>query len=350
MKIAYVVPREVYETKMSRVRFQQIEAIGREAPVVWTGPGWTAPMASDALASAAVAAGRQNGYLHAPAWDSSLSHVENLARIRIGDDQVELAITYDVEGLAGAHCPVAVQFNEAFNTLKTDALVKSAGASLVIFHHANDLPRYWFWSETIRRVHLPHCADTRVYRPSRYVSGKMCVKDIDIVVAGNLNSWHYPLRYRLMRLAVEHFSRRNYKVLVLPHPGYTAPLREGTVVGVEFARVLSRAKLVFTCSMRWNYALAKYSEIASCSSLAVADLPGERHDFFKQTILNVEPWMSDAKIIRSVEEMLDPDSEAELKRRTVRARDLTLKEYTMEHYAARFRAAATEHIQALGRG
>ena len=330
MKIVYLTPRDVYDHKMSRVRFQQITAIGRQVPVVWTGPGWAHPLCSSAATA---------GSVTASAWDEGLSPAENVARIRIGDDQAEVVVAYQVGGLAGMHCPVVTQFNEGYDVPVVDAAVRDMQAALVIFHHANDVPLYSFWkNKGIYAVHLPHCVDVSVFQDF----GEE--KTIDILCAGNMNSYYYPFRYRLRCLALDWFRKRGYTVMALQHPGYSLPPREGTYVGAEFARLLNRAKLVFTCSMRYNYALAKYSEIAACRSLAVADVPAERRDFFLNTILNVEPWMTDAQIVHIVEGILDDES-GELKRRTAQAFDRTTEHYAMEDYAERFIEACRKLLE-----
>ena len=305
--------------------------------MVWTGPGWEAPKVSPAAQGMAVSA---------RPWSSALTPAENVARIEIGTDPVshnrraELVIIYgDVGTLDGMPCPVATQFNEAYDTAKVNEYVQSNGVRLVVFHHANDMGRYWWWpKDGIVRVHVPHCADATVYRD--YGLGK----DIDILVVGNLNDYYYPFRYRLRGLARDWFRKRGYRVEILAHPGYILPPRPGTVTGQTFARMLNRSKLVFTCSMRYNYALAKYSEIASCKALAVGDLPGERKEFFRETIFNVEPWMTDAQIVRKVEDVLDDESGL-LAVMTARAYDQTTAAYTMGNYAGRFLQAAMVFLE-----
>ena len=116
-----------------------------------------------------------------------------MARIEIGADpvahnrRVELVVVYGVDDLGDMPCPVATQFNEAYDTAKVDEYVRSNGITLVIFHHQNDMGRYWWWKrDKIVRVHVPHCADVTTY----YDYG--LDKDIDILVAGNLNDYYYP--------------------------------------------------------------------------------------------------------------------------------------------------------------
>ena len=316
MKIAFVVPKHIYDTKMSRVRFQQWDAIADSALChgsAITGPGW-------------------------PNWDDTRSAAANIDAIRLGDDTPELVVTYKAGKLHGLSQPVVIQFNEADDHTKTLAEIADAQPSMIVFHHANDLPQYRHlqtnaspaWSPIGHPllVHLPHCADNTVYHDYQEP------KTIDVLCAGNMSQAFYPFRYRLMRIARDILRKRGYNVVVLPHPGYTLPAREGTVTGHAFARMLNSSKLVFTCSMRFKYALAKYSEIALCRSLAVGDIPDERQDFFRDTILNVEPTMTDDEIVRIVEDVLDDDAKRE--KLTTRSYDLNTRTSTMEHYALRF--------------
>lgn len=276
-----------------------------------------------------------------PNWDHHKSASENVDALVMGTNEAkkynrpELVISYKVGSLLGVRQPVVVQFNEADDYPKTCDEIREAGASLVVFHHANDVPQYRYVSATCPTVqslvHIPHSAETAIYHDY----GVM--KDIDVLCAGNMSQQFYPFRNRLKNIAYFILRKRGYRVVILKHPGYTLPARDGTVVGIEFARMLNRAKLVFTCSMRFKYALAKYSEIALCRSLAVGDIPDERQEFFKQTILNVEPHMTDDEIVRIVEEYLDDD--AKRKSLTDTAYDLTQRSYTMDYYAERFLAA-----------
>lgn len=308
MRILFLTPKKLFDTKMSRVRFQQVAAIGKHLreggegrDLFMSGPGWTG-------------------------WDDTRTTGENIARF---GEHCDLVLTYGVQ-TPDSPRPVAVQYNEADDHAKVERFVYENHVRLVVFHHANDQPHYQrqFEARGIMTTHIPHCVDTDVFKDYGLP------KDIDVLVAGNLSSHFYPFRYRLMTLAHRVLRKRGYKVVILPHPGYSLPPREGTVVGEDFARVLNRSKIVLTCSMRFNYALAKYSEIAACRALPCGDLPGERHDFFKRTILNVEPFMTDDLILRTIEDTLDDDET--LTRLTTQAHDLTRMTSTMGVYADKF--------------
>lgn len=308
MKILYLVPCDIYTSKMSRVRFDQVEAIGKQVPVVVSGPGL-------------------------PGWDSAASAARNAERIVVGDGPADVVLAYQVSGLAGCAIPTLTSFNEAFDVSKVTRYVEENRLAGVVFHHENDLPRYpHLRAQGVLTAHVPHCASEAVYRDYELE------KDIDILVAGNLNRDYYPFRVRLRDLAWRVLRKRGYRVVVLHHPGYVLPARPGSIVREDFARMMNRSKLVVTCSMRYRYALGKYSEIGLCRSLAMADCPDERPEHFAATTLALHPSMLDRDILDLAERVLDdPD---ELRQRTDRAWELTQRTSTMAHYAERFLAVA----------
>jgi hypothetical protein len=311
MNLLYIVPRRVYESKMSRVRFDQIEAITKQMVVRISGPGW-------------------------PDWDETRSAAENVANLPVGESGLaDVVLAYEVNGFAGCVRPVMTSYNEAYDVPKVERYVEENRLRGVIFHHENDLLRYqphWY-ARGILSFHIHHCASEAVYRDYELP------KDIDVLVAGNLSRTYYPFRVRLRDLAWRVLRKRGYKVVVLDHPGYKLPPREGTVVREDFARLINRSKLVVTCAMRYKYALGKYAEIGLCRSLALADIPDERQEHFEQTVRVVHPWMLDEDILRIAEEVLD-DEGLRIKL-TNQAWDLTRQTSTMSWYAAEFLHAAS---------
>lgn len=310
MNLLYLVPKRVHESKMSRVRFDQIEAISKQMIVHISGPGW-----SD--------------------WDESRSTTDNVANIRVGDGGLaDVVLAYEVDGFAGSIIPVMTSYNEAYRIDRVERYVQENKLRGVVFHHANDLTRFPHWdAQGIKRFHIHHCANENVYKDYELP------KDIDVLVAGNLSRDYYPFRVRLRDLAWRVLRKRGYNVVVLKHPGYHLPAPEGTVIREDFARMINRSKLVITCSMRYKYALGKYAEIGLCRSLALADVPDERQEHFQQTVRVVEPWMLDEDILRSAEEILD-NEELRVKL-TNQAWDLTRQTSTMSWYAAEFLYAAS---------
>jgi hypothetical protein len=332
MNLLFLVSKHEFETKMSRVRFEEVEALKVASPVVnvhTSGPGWPDwPEGQTPV-----------GYV----TQRCLDYKDNLS------EKPHVVLSYGVTGLTGSPLPVAMIFHETYNWKKTLSLIRETGATLVIFTYVNDVATY---QEVLadyavvnghppapRRpeiVHIPHGADGAIYRDYGLP------KDIDVLVAGNLAREFYPFRARLANLALREVKKRGYRVVTLPHPGFTIPIREGTAIGVEYARWLNRSKLVVSCSSRQKYAFCKLVEIPLCWALPVSDLPAERQGFFRQTMLNVEMWESDRQILGKIEDVLD-DEGLRVKLTTI-AHDKVAQRLTLAHWAERFIYAARRHV------
>lgn len=313
MNVLFLVPRSIYDTKMSRVRFEEIESLVRLSPnvdVKTSGPGWDD-------------------------WPAGMEPMEYLnqeiaSRKLDASRALHVVVSYMVTGLAASPVPVAVIFHETYNYPKTMQLIEDTGAKVVVFTYSNDVALYQAPLEAAGRALwvIPHSADEYIYRDYGLE------KDIDVLVVGNLSEQFYPFRHRLARLAHRELRKRGYRVVQLPHPGFELPPREGAVVGEAYARYLNRSKVVLTCTSRQRYAFAKLVEIPLCASLPVSDLPRERQGFFRQTTLNVEQWMLDREILAKVEDVLDDDG---LRARlTAVAHDKVAQRLQMRHWAERF--------------
>jgi hypothetical protein len=324
MNLLHLVPKGIYDTKMSRVRFEEVAELPKANPpmqVQTTGPGW-------------------------PDWPDGIEPVEYIKGFNAaqkGDKEAMLhaVLSYEVTGLAQCPIPAFTIFHETYNFPKTMTKIHDVGAHYVIFTYANDLPLYGPILERngYELAYIPHSATQSIYNTTAAVSG--AGKGIDVLIVGNLAEQFYPFRYRLSRLAKREIAKRGYTVVHLPHPGFTSrtaaehlPERPGTFSGPGYADWLRQAKLVVTCCSRQKYAFCKLVEIPLCGALPLSDLPNERQGFFQQTVLNVEPWMTDREILYKVEEVLDED---DLRQRlTTVAHDKVAARLEMRHWAERF--------------
>lgn len=311
MNLVHLVPYETYKNKMARERFKQVEAIA-ETPNMYvhtTGPGW-------------------------PDWNDKASPLQNMqdyheARRQNPAERVDAILSYQVTGLQGCPIPVTIVLQEAYNHPKTVRLIEDTDPRLVVFTYANEMPQYADWLERSGRTWMTigHCADATIFRDYKLT------KDIDILIVGNMNESIYPFRRRLARLAWREIRKRGYNVVWLPHPGYTLPPKAG-LVGEEYAKMINRSRLVITCTSRFKYALTKLVEIPLCMALPVSDIPFEREKFFKQTMLNVEPWMTDKEIQFLIEDVLDTDDKWAAM--VAKARDKIEAYLTMKFWAERY--------------
>lgn len=327
MNLLHLVPKTVHDTKMSRVRFEEVASLPKANPpleVHTTGPGWDDwPTGMDPVT-------------YVRHWND---HVH-------GDRErmLHVVLSYGVPGCAGLAeapaIPVFTIFHETYNYPKTMAAIRDIGASHVVFTYANDLALYRPDLDRlgVRLWSIPHSATEMLYYPDCGIE-----KTIDVLIVGNLAEQFYPFRYRLARLAKRELAKRSYRVVHLPHPGFTSSRAvehisdragAGAVSGLAYADYLRRSKVVLTCCSKQKYAFCKLVEIALCGALPVSDLPAERQGFFRQTILHVEPWMLDREILAKIEDVLDDD---DIRRRlTVQAHDRVAARLEMRHWAERF--------------
>ena len=357
MNLIFLVPRDIYDSKMSRVRFDEVDALTKASPqinVVTTGPGW-------------------------PDWLPGLQPIDYVQQryefFKNNPQEIpHLVLSYKVEGLQQSPIPVAMIFHETYNWAQVLREIEDTGATLIIFTYQNDLERYRPSIEQMNArdgkervlVSIPHSADPAIYRdysvedhtrhwaPGPYPGAdvhevksytepfSLGWKNIDVLIVGNQAREFYPFRHRLMRLALRELKKRGYTVVHAQHPGFTLPARQGTYVGADYARLLNRSKLVLTCTGRHHYAFNKLVEIPLCWSLPVSDLPAERQNFFRQTMLNVEMWHTDREILTKIEDVLDDD--ALLKHLTTIAHDKVQQRLTLPHWAERCVYYARRHV------
>ena len=89
-------------------------------------------------------------------------------------------------------------------------------------------------------------------------------KTIDILLTGWISPQYYPFRLHALK-SLQGFPGFYY----LKHPGYRHFKPGEVVMGVEYARLLNRAKLVITDGGKFGYPIAKYFEVPACKSVLV---------------------------------------------------------------------------------
>ena len=313
-RILYLCSREIYESKMSRVRFHAVAALASRCEMRLTGNGW-------------------EGY------QSEETVRENVARLYGGGfpDAVLAYKPMEHREFREVPCLKVITYNEMWDVEGTTREIVDSGADLIVAHHRNDIERYAHLRDT-RFVNISHCAETSIFRDYGLD------KDVDVLLVGALDDYHYPFRARLKALVEEHLAQ-SLRCHVLPHPGYDLRAIQGPVLA-DYARQINRAKIAVTCSSRWKYRLAKYVEIPMCASLLAADLPDEDQDFFRQFMLVLDPADADRDILDKLAHYARDD---EARRRRVRAGLTASREYTQEHYALRLLDAVREALKVRGR-
>lgn len=296
MRILYLVSKEIYDTKMSRVRFHAIDAIGKLTTLKYDGPGWP-------------------GYKGIkPTCDSF---------------KPDLIISYllpDNPKDKGITTPLCVIFNEMGNPKGSPSTVHGTKPDVLIYHYANDMKLWKGKTGNATLINLPQCAEKTIFKdyglPKKY----------DVSLVGR-SSRIYPFRDRLNRIAKRHLSKK-WKYYGRPHPGYRKTNASNNTELIKYAKIINESKITLTCTSKYKYALGKYVEIPMCNSVLAGDIPDERQDFFKSFMLELNPKDSDGVIINKIDFLLR--NKSELKRRSKKGMDEMLANYTHEHYAKRF--------------
>lgn len=309
MKILYLCNKHQYDTKMSRVRFQSIEAISKICDLEYSGVGW-------------------NNY------DKDKNVQANIDYLYGGWEQPDIVVAYkpldliDFKNIKAVKC---VRYNEMWDVAWTTKEIKESGAELVICHHLNDMPKYKHLPN-VKFVNISHCAEQTIYKD--YGLPKIN----DILLTGAI-SRHYPFRARLRNIIFTYLEGR-VKCKILNHPGGDLTNIHGYVLD-NYAKEINQSKITLTCSSAYKYRLGKYTEIPMSGSLLAADLPNEDHDFFKQFMLVLEPSDSDKDIADKIIEYIRDDG----KRNDLIKKGIELnKEYTQEKYAERFIKVCEEFL------
>ena len=306
MKILYLCNKNTYETKMSRVRFHSMDAIGRASELVYSGLGW------------------EN-------YNDSLTVQENICNI-YGENLPDLVVAYkplELRDFSKIPIPKVIRYNEMWDVKWTNREIEESGSDIVVCHHKNDIVNFPNIKEKI--INIPHYAESSIYKDYGLE------KKYDILFTGATGR-HYPFRSRLMRLIP--ILKKNANVKILKHPGGNLEKARGSILE-EYAKLINMSRITLTCSSKYKYRLGKYVEIPMCGSVLAGDLPNEDQDFFKKFMLVLDPKMSDDEIVKIITDCLEDSNSMQEK---IINGIILNKNYTQENYAERFLRFVGEKI------
>jgi hypothetical protein len=326
MRLLNLWDKARYDTSTDRAFFHNLDAIGAHPGVEelrYLGMGW-------------------------PGWDEGLTTLQNITNCYQDKPLPDMIITYaykrkeDYPGLRDVLIPKCMRWNESNYEFFLYTLL-SRDIGLCIFHHQNDT--FSWGAKRIRGIkfeNIPHCAEPEIFKDYRED------KIYDILISGFMREDVYPFRHRLRKIVVERLSSR-YNCKILPHPGYRSryALKPNTCILEGYAREVNRAKIAITCSSKYKFALMKYIEIPMSGTLLAADLPDERHEFFKKFMVVLDPKWSDGKIADKLEFYINHKTE----RKTLIKKGYKLVRNTRTHeqYADRFVRIVKNYLRGLGR-
>jgi len=315
LNILFLCNRHYYTNKMSRVRFQSMEAIGYKSNLMWWGPNW-------------------EGYNNEKTVQENIDLLE---------DKIDLIVTYkplEMKGMIDVNIPVCLRYNEMYDVEWTRKEIDESGATMIICHHENDMQPYIdHYGDKIKFYHIAHCAEASIYKPL------FTPKKFDIMLVGALGArtmlgQHYPLRDRMAKLLGKIPNKYNVGIHPRPHgrqdDAYTNRYAK------EFAAAINNTKICITDSGAPNSRFGKYIEIPMCGTVIAGDIPGEDQENFKKFIIEINMEMTDDEIVNKLVYYL----ENEEKLRILEKEGLEWsKKYTQEKYAERFINAAENYLK-----
>ena len=298
VKVIYVVSRQTYLTKMSRVRFHGINAFLKmeNTELIYTGIGWDN-------------------------YNIDLNIHENLENIKntYRWNDINYVIGYkplDIPGYADIKYPKVIRYNEMYDIEWTLKEIWESGSDIVICHHLNDFEQYDKMDlvkadgkTPIKLYYIGHCAEASIYKDWGYRNNK----EYDIMLVGCLGK-HYPLRARFHKL-LPIFEKKGYRVHIHPHPGYDLQDAYTDRYQIEFAQTLNKTKIALTDTGLPKSRYGKYIEIPACATLLAGDIPGDKTyknyeaDDFAMYILDIDLNESDDDIIEKIEHYLEKEGQ-----------------------------------------
>lgn len=297
MHILYLVNKNTFLTKMSRVRFHGIKALSKLIKVHYSGIGWS-------------------DYDKFKTVQENIDKMNKKFDIVIGYKPLELKNFKDVK------IPKCIRYNEMYDKKWTLKEIKESGSQLVICHHLNDCEEYQKENiSNVKFVYVGHCAEKTIFKNLNLEP------EYDILIAGCISP-HYPLRNRFIKLLPK--LRKKFKCHKHPHPGYDLKDAHTDKYLKEMALAINKARITLTDTGKPRSRYGKYIEIPMCGSSAICgDLPDDKADDYGY-VIEVTNSMTDQKIIDKISYYLDNEDKRLGK---VKKGIEFASNYTQEHYA-----------------
>ena len=284
MNILYLIDKNQYATKLSRVRFHAITELNKHVETYIWGPKW-------------------NYYQD----DKSLEY--NIKKLDIEPNIIIVYKPDTIINFSSLNKLKIITYNEMWDIKYTINEINESKVNLIICHHENDMKKYLNTINIFKSIyvyapmyHIPHCAETSIFY-DRKIN-----KEIDILLCGSIGI-HYPLRQRFRE--VLKILQNNYICREYQHPGYIHSDSFTNVYLEDFAEHISKSKICLTCTSKYKYRLGKMVEIPMCNSVLACDIPDQDVDTFKEIMIVLDEKMSNQEIANKLSYYLDNTIELE---------------------------------------
>ena len=310
MRILFLVKKETFLKKMSRVRFHGIKALEKLVEVKYSGPGWDD-------------------------YDENRTVQENIDKMGVKFAGVIGYKPLELKDFKSVKILKIIRYNEMYDFNWTLKEIVESGSELIICHHLNDYETYVNkFSDKLpgkKFVYIGHCAEKTIFK--KYTSEF----DYDIGIAGRISN-HYPLRNRFIKLLDR--LKTKYRCYQHPHPGYNLDDAHTDRYLIEMAKMIDKCKIVLTDTGLPRSRYGKYIEIPMVGKAALCgDLPDDNADDYS-FVIEVSNKMTDDEILKKIEFYLNNESERLDK---VKLGEKFSNNYTQEHYAYRLLKAINEY-------
>ncbi|MFA5732642.1 MAG: hypothetical protein WC934_11640 [Acidithiobacillus sp.] len=299
LRILHLCDKQVFQNKMSRVRFHSMTAISKVTDLITSGPKW-------------------DGF-------ESVDQIEQ----RVKPDLIIWYQPFGIKNYDKAIAPTCLRYNEMYDINKTINEIKKSNTKLVICHHKNDMNFYIkeFPNLKTKFYNISHCAEKTLFKDYKLQ------KTTDLLLVGVLNSFVYPFRSKLKNILK--IMEKNYICKIYPHPSYILENADNNLHIIDFAKAINSAKITLTCSSQYKYLLGKYIEVPMCNSLLAADIPDDdNYKDLQNLMINLKEDDSYEIIISKLTEFLkNPELIKEL---SLKGYKYAINNCTHENYAIKF--------------
>eukprot|EP01129_Flabellula_baltica_P005281 TRINITY_DN1899_c0_g1_i1.p1 TRINITY_DN1899_c0_g1~~TRINITY_DN1899_c0_g1_i1.p1 ORF type:complete len:398 (-),score=56.90 TRINITY_DN1899_c0_g1_i1:584-1777(-) len=180
-----------------------------------------------------------------------------------------------------------------------------------LHHHLSNQDKFGAEYSDKLFVHYPHSPIKNIY-----YGDVDAEREISILLIGKINGL-YPIRQKIAKMIEEN---KIPGAKIRTHPGYhnlgTPENDQGlTFQGAniwqeqQYAKDLANSKIVFVSQSIRNYSLRKYQEVAMAGALMVGDIPPERQNEYRQSIVEIRVQDSEQSIVDKMKWWLTNDKE-----------------------------------------
>ena len=290
--IVFLVNKNYYNTKMSRVRFHSIRSVFNHEEVngFYTGPGWDN-------------------------WSDLLSPQDNISNIT--NNNCDLVIGYkplEISKFSEINYNKCIRYNEMYDKQWTLKEIIESKSNTIVCHHYNDYVEYRNILKNVNNhfvkslTWVPHSAESSIFKPKPNIEKKY---DIALVGATNVVTMlgeHYPLRARMTRLLSSIPSK--YRCAAITHVGGSHSDAYTDKYAHDFADKINSSRIIITDAGAPKSRFGKYIEVPMCGVGLAGDVYDDHPEDVKKLksfLIEINMQMSDQEIITRLVEHLEQE-------------------------------------------